>query len=62
VALAGKQSSYVYYPDQEIYHVPEPTVEAWIKLEKMAPSIALVSETIRGSVFFLFDDDVEIQR
>jgi hypothetical protein len=50
--LAGKQSSYIYYPDQEVYHVAEPTVEAWIKLEEMAPSIALVSETIQGA-----DDD-----
>lgn len=52
--LAGKQSSYVYYPDQEIYHVAEPTVEAWIRLEKMAPSISLVSETIQGA-----DDDAK---
>jgi hypothetical protein len=50
--LTGNRSSYVYFPDQEIYHIAEPTVEAWIRLEEMFPSIALVSETIQGA-----DDD-----
>jgi len=52
--LSGRTSSYVYYTDREHFHIPEPRVEAWIKMEGLAPSNTIVSENTQGA-----DDDAK---
>lgn len=46
--LSGSKSSYVYVSDLNLYHIGNPTVEAWIKVQDSTSRAIILSENTRG--------------
>lgn len=64
LSLKGTTDSFVYFQDQPYYHIFEPTVEAWIKLESRNFSHTILAENIQGADAYAkgFIFDVEQSR